>query len=45
MSEYHQSIEDGSISKAESKRLFKETVALQQVLTDMKISFEKLHKN
>ena len=45
MSEYHQSIEDGSISKAESKRLFKETVALQQVLMDMKISFEKLHKN
>ena len=43
MCEYHQSIEDGSISKAESKRLFKEAVALQKVLTDMKISLEKLH--
>jgi hypothetical protein len=43
MGEYHQSIEDGSISKAESKRLFKEAVALQHVLTDMKISLEKLH--
>ena len=36
MSEYHQSIEDGIITINEPKRLLRETVALQQVLVDMK---------
>ena len=41
MSEYHQSIEDGIITINEAKRLLRETVALQQVLVDMKIHFEE----
>lgn len=40
MSEYHQSIQDGVITVNESKRLLKETVALQQVLIDMKLHLE-----
>jgi hypothetical protein len=40
MAEYHQSIEDGVISVNEAKRLLKETVALQQVLIDMKLHLE-----
>ena len=40
MSEYHQFIQDGSITVNESKRLLKETVALQQVLIDMKLHLE-----
>ena len=40
MSEYHQSIQDGIITVNESKRLLKETVALQQVLIDMKLHME-----
>ncbi len=40
MSEYHQSIQDGIITVNESKRLLKETVALQQVLIDMKLHLE-----
>lgn len=40
MSEYHQSIEDGVISVNEAKRLLRETVALQQVLIDMKLHLE-----
>ena len=40
MSEYHQSIQDGIITVNESKRLLKETVALQQALIDMKLHLE-----
>ena len=40
MAEYQQSIEDGVISVNEAKRLLKETVALQQVLIDMKLHLE-----
>ena len=40
MAEYQQSIEDGIITINEAKRLLKETVALQQVLIDMKLHLE-----
>lgn len=40
MGEYHQSIEDGIITINEAKRLLKETLALQQVLIDMKLHLE-----
>lgn len=40
MAEYHTSIEDGVISVNEAKRLLKETLALQQVLLDMKLHLE-----
>lgn len=40
MAEYQQSIEDGVISVNEAKRLLKETLALQQVLIDMKLHLE-----
>ena len=40
MSEYHQSIEDGVISANEARRLLRETLALQQVLIDMKLHLE-----
>lgn len=40
MAEYQQSIEDGVISINEAKRLLRETVALQQVLIDMKLHLE-----
>ncbi len=40
MSEYHTSIEDGIITVNEAKRLLRETVALQQVLIDMKLHLE-----
>lgn len=40
MAEYHQSIEDGVITINEAKRLLKETLALQQVLIDMKLHLE-----
>ncbi|MEC3863178.1 hypothetical protein VK792_17945 [Mesobacterium sp. TK19101] len=40
MAEYNQSIEDGVISANEAKRLLKETLALQQVLIDMKLHLE-----
>lgn len=40
MSEYNQSIEDGVISVNEAKRLLRETVALQQVLLEMKLNLE-----
>lgn len=40
MSEYNQSIEDGVISINETKRLLRETVALQQVLLEMKLHLE-----
>ena len=41
MAEYHQSIEDGVITINEAKRLLKETLALQQVLIDMKLHLEE----
>ena len=41
MSEYHQSTEDGIITINEAKRLLRETVALQQVLVDMKMHLEE----
>ena len=40
MAEYHTSIADGVISVNEAKRLLKETLALQQVLIDMKLHLE-----
>ena len=41
MAEYNQSIEDGIITINEAKRLLKETLALQQVLLDMKLHLEE----
>jgi hypothetical protein len=41
MSEYHQSIDDGIITINETKWLLRETVALQQVLVDMKMHVEE----
>ncbi len=41
MAEYNLSIEDGVISVNEAKRLLKETLALQQVLIDMKMHLEE----
>ena len=43
MAEYQQSIEDGIITVNEAKRLLKETLALQQVLIDMKLHLEDEH--
>jgi len=40
MGEYHVAIADGVISINEAKRLLRETLALQQVLLDMKLSLE-----
>ena len=40
MSEYHQSIEDGVNTINEAKRLLSETLALQQVLVEMKLHLE-----
>ncbi|MGY3439129.1 MULTISPECIES: hypothetical protein [unclassified Marinovum] len=40
MSEYSQSIEDGIITVNEAKRMLNETLALQQVLIDMKLHLE-----
>lgn len=41
MGEYNQSIEDGVITVNEAKRLLRETVALQEVLVDMKLHLEE----
>ena len=41
MGEYNQSIEDGVITINEAKRLLRETLALQQVLIDMKLHLEE----
>ncbi|MEP2532081.1 hypothetical protein [Shimia sp.] len=41
MAEYGQSIEDGIITVNEAKRLLRETMALQQVLVDMKLHLEE----
>ena len=40
MSEYNSAIGDGKISVNEAKRLLRETLALQQVLLDMKLNLE-----
>ena len=41
MGEYHSAIGDGKISINEAKRLLRETLALQQVLIDMKLHLEQ----
>lgn len=41
MAEYNQSIEDGVITLNESKRLLRETVAIQEVLLSMKLNLEE----
>lgn len=40
MSEYHIAIGDGVISANEAKRMLRETLAIQQVLLDMKLNLE-----
>lgn len=40
MSEYNQAISDGKITINEAKRLLRETLALQEVLLDMKLNLE-----
>jgi hypothetical protein len=40
MSEYNEAIGDGRISTNEAKRLLRETLAIQQVLLDMKLHLE-----
>lgn len=40
MSEYNMAISDGKISINEAKRLLRETLALQQILLDMKLNLE-----
>lgn len=40
MSEYNQAIGDGRISINEAKRLLRETLAIQQVLLEMKLNLE-----
>ena len=41
MSEYNSAIGDGKISINEAKRLLRQTLALQQVLLDMKLNLEE----
>ncbi len=41
MAEYNQSIDDGVITVNEAKRLLRETLALQQVLVEMKLHLEE----
>lgn len=41
MSEYNQAISDGKISVNEAKRMLRETLALQQVLVEMKLNLEE----
>jgi len=41
MAEYNQSMEDGIITLNESKRLLRETLAIQQVLISMKLNLEE----
>lgn len=43
MAEYNTSIDDGIITVNEAKRLLKETLAIQQVLIDMKLHLEEEH--
>lgn len=41
MGEYNQAISDGKISINEAKRLLRETLAIQQVLLEMKLNLEE----
>lgn len=41
MGEYNQAISDGKITINEAKRLLRETLAIQQVLLEMKLSLEE----
>jgi hypothetical protein len=41
MAEYNQAIGDGRITANEAKRLLRETLAIQQVLLDMKLNLEE----
>lgn len=41
MAEYNQSMEDGIITLNESKRLLRETLAIQEVLLSMKLNLEE----
>ena len=41
MAEYNQAISDGKISVNEAKRLLRETLAIQQVLLEMKLNLEE----
>ena len=41
MSEYNQAIGDGKITNNEAKRLLRETLAIQQVLLEMKLNLEE----
>jgi hypothetical protein len=41
MAEYHRAISDGVISVNETKRLLRETLALQEVLLEMKLNLEE----
>lgn len=41
MAEYHKAISDGVISVNETKRLLKETLAIQETLIEMKLSLER----
>ncbi len=41
MSEYNQAIGDGRISINEAKRMLRETLALQQILVEMKLNLEE----
>ena len=40
MSEYNLAIGDGKITNNEAKRMLRETLAIQQVLLDMKLNLE-----
>jgi hypothetical protein len=40
MAEYNSAISDGKISANEAKRMLRETLAIQQVLLDMKLNLE-----
>jgi hypothetical protein len=41
MAEYNEAIQDGRITVNEAKRMLQETLAIQQVLLDMKLSLEE----
>lgn len=41
MSEYHLAISDGRITVNEAKRMLRETLAIQQILLDMKLNLEE----
>lgn len=40
MAEYHESIQDGQITANEARRMLRETLAIQQVLLEMKLNLE-----